>query len=115
MNRAQEARDQSQRFRVSVADVPTSCAGKYRAILSPNMVSDCIRNTLGNSMPVRDLLERSRASLAFFFHHDGTSPQRMGTSSHFESRSITASIILVGQILYRACRLRSGVAGAVSL
>ncbi len=38
-------------------------------------------------------------SLAFFFHHDGTSPQRIGTSSRFASRSITASIVVVGQIL----------------
>ena len=39
------------------------------------------------------------ASLAFFFHHDGTSPHRMGTSSRLRSRSTTASIVSVGQML----------------
>jgi len=38
-------------------------------------------------------------SFAFFFHHDDTSPHRMGTSSRAASRSITTSIVVVGQIL----------------
>jgi hypothetical protein len=38
-------------------------------------------------------------SLVFFFHQDGTNPHLMGISSRTLPRSITASIVVVGQIL----------------
>jgi hypothetical protein len=38
-------------------------------------------------------------SLSGFDHHDGTSPHRIGTSSRLPSRSITASMVSVGQTL----------------
>jgi hypothetical protein len=38
-------------------------------------------------------------SLAVFFHHDGTSPHRIGTGSRLPSRSITVSFVCVGQML----------------
>ena len=44
-------------------------------------------------------LKLAGASFAFFFHHDGTSPHRIDINSRLPSRSITASIVSVGQML----------------
>jgi hypothetical protein len=39
------------------------------------------------------------SSLAFFFHHDGIRPRRIGTSSFLPSRVTTVLIGVVGQKL----------------
>ena len=43
-------------------------------------------------------LKLAGASFAFFFHHDGTSPHRIDIT-RLPSRSITVSIVSVGQML----------------
>ena len=52
-----------------------------------------LRNSFGSGV------ERAGSSFARFFHHHGTSPQRIGTRSRLPSSSTTVSIVSVGQTL----------------
>ncbi|MFZ1196006.1 MAG: hypothetical protein WAN49_11300 [Pseudolabrys sp.] len=50
-------------------------------------------------------LKVAGASFAFFFHHHGTSPQRIGINSRLLSRSMTASNVMARwQIALGSCR-----------
>lgn len=47
-------------------------------------------------------------SLSGFFHHEGTSPQRMGTSRRPPSSRRRTSIVVVGAMLYRGRKFLGG-------
>src|ERR1700733_8218200 len=70
---------------------------------------NAVRN-IGFSATVsaRALNVASFNSLRGFDHHDGTKPQRIGTSLRLRSLSVIVSIVVVGQTLYLA-RLRGGM------
>src|SRR5262249_62116630 len=59
-------------------------------------------------------LKVAGTSFAVFFHHEGIRPQRIGTKSTWPPRSITTSIVSVGQILWRGGELCSGAAGTAT-
>jgi hypothetical protein len=46
-------------------------------------------------------------SLAVSFHHDGMSPQRIGTSAGPSVVGSTTSMVVVGAMLYRGSTLRA--------
>jgi hypothetical protein len=50
-------------------------------------------------------LKVDSASLAVFFHHDGISPQRIGTSAGPSAVGCTTSMVDVGAMLYRGSTL----------
>jgi hypothetical protein len=57
------------------------------------------RNTGFSATVSARALSVAGVSFAFFFHHDGISPQRIGASSFRPSRATTVLVAVVGQML----------------
>ena len=72
------------------------------------MLSKAERNIAFSATVSARALKMPGFSLAFFFHHDGINPHRIGTRSRLPSCSTTASIVAVGQmrreVAFRRCR-----------